>query len=292
MTDTMKLWDAVSKTNPANTKKVNQRGGFTAINAHSQVMEATRQFGPIGIGWGYETGEPIFRDNLIVIPVTLWHGARENSFGPIFGGAEWISDKGRLDSDAPKKATTDAVTKGLSQLGFNADVFLGLFDDNKYIEAVTQEFEAEKEPAAREKLDGPHPSKTALRKAVNDLITEVRNAQSGEAIDTLLKAAKPTIAQASAQWPVLINGDPKIEEDGGLKGVVEDRRAALDTESMVNRAIRDMQETVSSLDALSTWRETNSAYLEQMDGEDSRRFQAAYDAYEASLTASEQLRAG
>ncbi len=142
----MTLWNAVSRTDPANTKRVQQRGGFTAINAHSQIMEATRQFGPIGIGWGYETGEPIFRDNLIVIPVTLWHGKRENTFGPIFGGAEWINDKGRLDSDAPKKATTDAVTKGLSQLGFNADVFLGLYDDNKYVAQMAAEFQAEKEP--------------------------------------------------------------------------------------------------------------------------------------------------
>jgi len=138
--DTLRIWDAVSKTNPAYTKKVNQRGGFTAIAAHSQILEATRQFGPIGIGWGYDAGEPLFREDLIIIPVTIWHGNRENAFGPLYGSAELVSDKGRVDHDAPKKATTDALTKGLSQLGFNADVFLGLFDDNKYVERVRQEF--------------------------------------------------------------------------------------------------------------------------------------------------------
>lgn len=140
MSENMAIWDAVSKTNPANTKKVTQRGGFTSICAQSQIMEATRQFGPIGIGWGYEASEPIFHDCLLFVQVTLWHGERDNVFGPVTGGAEWKSDKGRLDSDAAKKATTDGLTKLLSQLGFNADVFLGLYDDSKYVAAVTREF--------------------------------------------------------------------------------------------------------------------------------------------------------
>lgn len=132
--DNLSIWNAVSKTDPANTKHVGQRGGFTSICAQSQFMEATRQFGPVGKGWGYDAEAPIFHDNLVFVRVTLWHGDRSNKFGPVTGGAEWRSDKGRLDSDGPKKATTDAVTKLLSQLGFNADVFLGLFDDSKYVE--------------------------------------------------------------------------------------------------------------------------------------------------------------
>lgn len=147
MTDNMKIWDAVSKTNPAHTKNVNQRGGFTAINAQSQIMEATRQFGPIGIGWGYDAGDPIFHDALVVVPVTLWHGDRSNKFGPVYGAEEWKDKNGRVDSDAPKKATTDALTKLLSQLGFNADVFLGKYDDQKYVAQVRAEF-ASNEPNA------------------------------------------------------------------------------------------------------------------------------------------------
>lgn len=136
------IWDAVSKTDPKYTKKVNQRGGFTAVNANSQVLAATRQFGPVGIGWGYETLPPMFTpDNLIIVPVTLWHsGDRSTSFGPEYGCAELVSAKGHRDSDAPKKATTDALTKLLSRLGFNADVFLGMYDDNKYVAEVAKEF--------------------------------------------------------------------------------------------------------------------------------------------------------
>lgn len=156
MSDNLRIWSAVSKTNPANTKKVTQRGGFTSICAQSQLLDATRLFGPIGIGWGYDAAEPIFHDNLVFVRVTLWHGDRANSFGPVIGGAEWKNNKGYLDSDAPKKATTDALTKLLSQLGFNADVFLGLYDDNKYVAEVTREFAVERQSksAAKPKAEG------------------------------------------------------------------------------------------------------------------------------------------
>ena len=78
----------------------------------------------------------------MTVPVSLWHGDRANVFGPMFGGAEWKDKNNRLDSDAAKKATTDALTKLLSQLGFNADVFLGRFDDSKYVAEMVEEFAA------------------------------------------------------------------------------------------------------------------------------------------------------
>lgn len=140
MTDNMRIWQAVEKTDPAHTKHVSQRGGFTAINANYQIMQATKQFGPIGIGWGYVSGDPIFHDTLLFVPVTLWYGDRSNTFGPMLGCEEWKSDKGRVDSDASKKATTDAITKLLSQLGFSADVFLGKYDNQKYVEELAEEF--------------------------------------------------------------------------------------------------------------------------------------------------------
>jgi hypothetical protein len=139
MTDNLRIWSQVEKTNPSHTKKVNQRGGFTAISAAYQIKRATEVFGPIGEGWGYDAGIPIFQDALVIVPVTLWHGDRANVFGPMFGGAEWKNGT-RLDSDGPKKATTDALTKLLSQLGFNADVFEGRFDDSKYVAELEREF--------------------------------------------------------------------------------------------------------------------------------------------------------
>lgn len=146
MTDNLRIWKKVEKTNPAHTKHVNQRGGFTAVSANYQILAATEQFGPIGIGWGYTAGTPVIVDTLIVVPVTLWHGNRDNTFGPMMGCEEWKDKNGRVDSDAPKKATTDAITKLLSQLGFNADVFLGKFDDQKYVEQMRREFAEQDKP--------------------------------------------------------------------------------------------------------------------------------------------------
>lgn len=145
-TDNLKLWQSVEKTDPNHTKKVSQRGGFTAIDAHYQVQQATEAFGPVGIGWGYDC-EYLFEDVTVICLLTFWHGERGNTFGPIAGCAKFKD--GRIDPDAPKKAMTDGLTKALSHLGFNADVFLGKFDDNKYVEQMKQEF-APKPPTQAE----------------------------------------------------------------------------------------------------------------------------------------------
>ena len=40
----------------------------------------------------------------------------------------------RRSNDVAKIVETDATTKGLSKIGFGNNVFLGLFDDNKYVQ--------------------------------------------------------------------------------------------------------------------------------------------------------------
>ena len=166
----MRIWDAVSKTDPKHTKPVAFGARrFTSIDAHWQVMRATETFGPIGEGWGYDVHYSTERLSdqvvLTVADVTIWwgpplmgidggsnkapHVISRQQYGPIRGMSA-VLDKGRVDDDAGKKAMTDALTKGLSHLGFSADVFLGLFDDNKYVQKVKQEFvEADKADVER-----------------------------------------------------------------------------------------------------------------------------------------------
>ena len=76
-------------------------------------------------------------NDTIVAEVTLWHGKKDHQIVQ-FGQKRLNSSKGP-DEDAVKKAVTDGLTKCLSYLGFNADVFLGKFDDNKYVEKMTAE---------------------------------------------------------------------------------------------------------------------------------------------------------
>lgn len=214
--DKMALWHAVEKTDPSHTKKVNQRGGFTAISAHYQIMRATEQFGPVGMGWGYESGAPIFHEGLVFVPVTIWHGDPSNVFGPLYGGAEWKNGKGFLDSDALKKATTDGLTKGLSQLGFNADVFLGLFDDNKYVAAMAEEFAPKPEPEAQRKapvkLAGPYASKSALWAAVKAFDREVRGCGDYDTLLALLATSETIalMAQVERDAPQLAHGSDDL----------------------------------------------------------------------------------
>ena len=46
-----------------------------------------------------------------------------------------------LDTDAYKKLETDTLTKALSRLGFNADIFEGLYDNKDYIRQISQDEE-------------------------------------------------------------------------------------------------------------------------------------------------------
>lgn len=148
----MYIWDKVCETDPKYTKKVNQRGGFTAIGAQSQVMKATEMFGAFGFGWGVRD-ERIDRwesCGLVIYQATLWFsqdGKAEEGIIPLHSSIKYSSN-GRLDDDFFKKVATDALTKGLSKLGFNADVFMGMFDDNKYINQISDKYK-ETKPTAK-----------------------------------------------------------------------------------------------------------------------------------------------
>ena len=96
----------------------------------------TERFGKIGQGWGWEAGEPKTvtlptGDVMILVSVSVWTEKREHIFGGFTGGAMLVSNN-RVDDDAGKKATTDALTKAFSHLGLSADVFMSKFKDNKY----------------------------------------------------------------------------------------------------------------------------------------------------------------
>lgn len=146
----LSLWEAVSRTDPAHTRHVNQRGGFTAIDSYYQIQRATEMFGPLGQGWGFDA-EYRFEQNLAIAIVKLWYvweGKKSEPFSVCAANQLVAVDKtGRqhLDEDAAKKALTDAITKGLSYLGFSADVFMGKFDDHRYVQGLKETLKAEQE---------------------------------------------------------------------------------------------------------------------------------------------------
>ena len=138
------LWEQVETTDPEFTTKVNQRGGFTAIGAQYQIKNATEVVGAFGNGFGVkdEKYTPILNDTLIVYTATFYY-KYEDEAGDVNGEFPISSSirvmmGSKIDDDCIKKVQTDAITKGLSRLGFNADVFMGRFDDNKYVNSGGQ----------------------------------------------------------------------------------------------------------------------------------------------------------
>jgi len=138
--DNMELWNKVCKTDPAITKRVTLRGGFTSIDAQSQIKRATELWGPYGGDWGMrechydfintpsEKGEQtgIYLIAIFYYPEGEFSIASDMYYQP--------------HNDCMKKLLTDVTTKALSKLGFNSDVFEGKFDDNKYVEKMKMEF--------------------------------------------------------------------------------------------------------------------------------------------------------
>lgn len=129
---TTKLWDEVCTTDPKHTKKVQQKGGFTAICAQYQIHKATEQWGPYGGAWGVKDCRYEYvRD----AKGEVLEGTLEAVFYCPSGEFELSTDATfRVGGDTRKKLLTDLTTKALSKLGFNADVFLGQYDDSKYVQ--------------------------------------------------------------------------------------------------------------------------------------------------------------
>jgi hypothetical protein len=138
--DHLGFWNSVMTTDPKHTKEVGFGRKFTSINAQYQLQEMTRAFGRIGEGWGIEAESfNVIIDNLLSYQATLWYtdGGKNYSF-PINSSIQIVTNKGKLDDEIYKKVSTDALTKGLSKLGFNADIFLGLWDDNRYVSQLRE----------------------------------------------------------------------------------------------------------------------------------------------------------
>ena len=145
----LRIWGQVEKTDPLYVKSVSKgRFKFSAIDAHSRVLAMTKTFGPIGVGWGYDYEFHYPPNETVVAQISLWY-IDPNSGEPServhhVGTAPLTRHDGKTDDEAHKKAITDGLTKTMSLLGVSADVFLGKFDDNKYVAERTKEAEKDR----------------------------------------------------------------------------------------------------------------------------------------------------
>jgi len=178
MKKNMEIWNALNKTNPEFTTKFNKFGGkeLTTIDAHYQIQMMTDLFGPVGKGWKYNV-EYKYQDGLVFAEVCVqyYQDHKWYEYGPVCSVQNLSKKNGGLDDEAPKKAMTDAMTKAFSHLGMSADVFLGKFDDNKYVEDLKKEFATKIIEIPKKKQNGkknsklPHVSQSTIDQIKADI---------------------------------------------------------------------------------------------------------------------------
>lgn len=236
MNGKLELWRQVRETDARYTRHVAQRGGFTAISAYWQIQRATELWGPVGVGWGWDV-EWADGPGVVIARIALWHGARDQVVHAV-GCSAWGGQ--RVDTDAPKKALTDGVTKALSYLGFSADIFVDgkVMHDNKYVDQADDAHAAPRAPqaqapapapqaeAAAPAPSGPPPQGAgALTGAEPWLDWELRWGQfKGQTYRQLATAAAGSRAAGWLQWAV--NRELDASHQYHAKNVEENQRFA------------------------------------------------------------------
>lgn len=137
----LKLWESVEKTDTNYVKEVTFGRKFNAIDPTYQTKTATNHFGPYGSKWGLRNIkidyiDTVAPEKIAVLTANFFTPDGEVSTG---NAIDIVSAKGKTDTDFMKKLITNTISKELSRLGFNADVFLGKFDDERYVQSLKDE---------------------------------------------------------------------------------------------------------------------------------------------------------
>lgn len=212
MSDNLKLWQTVEKTPPAHTKPITGKSyQGTSPKPHYLVHKATETFGPVGIGWGFtieneriEEGAGGERMHIARVKVWYkWNGERgevEHIGGTQFSGIRG-SGKAFTDEDAPKKSVTDALIKALSMIGFAGDIFMGRYDDSKYVQELRDE--ARQESSSEPKTGQIAPATVTrtsgagapLSEAYADFLAAMKKSRSKAELREWFFANKDSIAE-------------------------------------------------------------------------------------------------
>lgn len=164
MTSKTDIWDRLGKTDPRHTQTFKRAGGFsgTAIKPMWAYRRMTEEFGPCGQGWGVNA--PSFQvvpgngdETLVFCTVSIWYETREQVVYGVGGDKAIVEFKNgtraRSDDEAFKKAFTDGITNALKLIGVGADVHMGMFDDNKYVNSLKEEFAGKTSSAELKRQD-------------------------------------------------------------------------------------------------------------------------------------------
>lgn len=194
------FWNSVEKTDPALTKSSKVNGKERkSLGAQQKKKFITEAFGVYGIGWGVvaksEDFERIHYDNSTC--VLQYKGTAffvldgERGEFPIAAAIKeaYVTNGGKgylkIDDEAVKKVRTDALTKGFTELGFNADIYMGKHDDYEYLRETANEFVIEN---AADKNEAQAKQAHALFTDTNKVIEQINAANSIAEVEGLFKA--------------------------------------------------------------------------------------------------------
>jgi hypothetical protein len=219
MSENTQLWDKLGKTDPAHTKSFTRGGGFkgTAIKPMWSYRRLTEEFGPCGTGWG--VGEPNFqvvngdnREILVFCTVSGWYMYNgEKSYVHGVGGDRVVSyikandqykraERWENDDEAFKKAFTDALTNAFKFIGVGADVHMGMFDDNKYVNEMRQEFAQESEAATPVKSSAQLKRDGEWERVSGELENDLLDCHSLVALESLKADYRQKVSGWTAAW--------------------------------------------------------------------------------------------
>lgn len=212
MTENMAIWDKVKTTDKDHTKPFKRAGGFsgTAIKPIYSIETMTKQFGPVGFGWGYTKPEYVTHagpDNqlLVYCTVGVWFKHNSEKSEPFYGvGGDFVVVKQssglRGDDEAYKKAFTNAMGNAFKHLGLSADIHMGQFDGSKY---------ASDEP---KKTAKPEPLSPERVSSIIDTIKNAKDVDTVKKLNTEAKAECIKVDDAKAYDEILKSAKERINQ--------------------------------------------------------------------------------
>ena len=152
----LEFWDKVKDTDKKFTKNVSYGRSFTSINPQWQIREATKHWGAYGGKWGLKNTSLTHLEGVTKGTMYLYKAVFYSPLGEfeIMNSIFAVNDKGRVDDEFAKKVETDTLTKAMSKVGFSANIFMGLWEDARYVEQEALKFKIadNNEMASKEEL--------------------------------------------------------------------------------------------------------------------------------------------
>lgn len=219
-TGNLDLWNRFADIDPKFTKAITGKPyKGTSPNPQYVMRCLTEMFGPVGEGFGWvvlaEGFQPLGDEILHWCRIRFWHSSPENGYES-YGQTKALMNtrNGQMsDEDAPKKSLTDAIVKAASHVGIASNIFLGRWDDQKYVAEVNADYRAAEKTGGGDQFNAG---------AVRDRIKgKIGKAESLDELINVWKTEADDIAALKDKAPPMFAEITKAKDD---------RKSALSTD--------------------------------------------------------------